>query len=141
VNAPANNANNGSGLGGLFGAFAGNAQAAAPPPGGGNFIEHFRRGPDGQAEDTQYQIVSRDDAYAVRSDQGSDQGYNGYGGDGRWTPGRTYYPNQGWGPAPPPPPSPQPLARGLFQPWGGQNGAPQPAPRREPDYFWGGRYN
>src|SRR5579859_4381990 len=36
VNAPANNANNGSGLGGLFGAFAGNAQAAAPPPSGGN---------------------------------------------------------------------------------------------------------
>src|ERR1700726_2608886 len=42
LNAPA--ANNGTGIGGLFGAFAGNAQAAAPPPSGGSFIEHFRRG-------------------------------------------------------------------------------------------------
>ena len=102
LNAPA--ANNNSGLGGLFGAFAGNAQPAAPPPGGGSFIEHFRRGADGQAEDTQYQIVSRADAYAVRTDPNTDQGsyYNGpggYGSDGRWTTGRTYYPNQGWGPA------------------------------------------
>jgi membrane carboxypeptidase/penicillin-binding protein len=144
LNAPANN---GSGLGGLFGAFAGNAQAAAPPAGGGGFIEHIRRDAEGKAEDTQYQIVSREDAY-VRSEQGYDQNsyyggqgsnYGGYGSDGRWTTGRTYYPNQGWGPAPQQPP--QPLARGLFQPWGSQNSAPQPAPRREPDYFWGGRYN
>ena len=142
LNAPA--ANNNSGLGGLFGAFAGNAQPAAPPPGGGSFIEHFRRGADGQAEDTQYQIVSRADAYAVRTDPNADQGsyYNGpggYGSDGRWTTGRVYYPNQGWSPAPPPPP--QPVARGLFQPWGGQNGGQQPAPQRGPDNFWGGRYN
>jgi membrane carboxypeptidase/penicillin-binding protein len=137
-------ANDNSGIGGLFGAFAGNAQPAAPPPGGGSFIEHFRRGADGQAEDTQYQIVSRADAYVVRTDPNADQGsyYNGpggYGSDGRWTTGRTYSPNQGWGPAPPPPP--QPVARGLFQPWNGQNGGQQPAQRREPDYFWGGRYN
>ena len=63
LNAPA--ANNNSGLGGLFGAFAGNAPPPAPPPGGG-FIEHFRRDAEGKAEDTQYQIVSREDAYAVR---------------------------------------------------------------------------
>ncbi|MGA8497457.1 MAG: transglycosylase domain-containing protein [Xanthobacteraceae bacterium] len=142
LNAPA--ANNNSGIGGLFGAFAGNAQAAAPPPGSGSFIEHFRRDADGKAEDTQYQIVSREDAYAVRSDPNADQGSyysgpGGYGSDGRWTTGRTYYPNQGWSPAPPPPP--QPVARGLFQPWGSQNGAPQPAPQRAPDSFWGGRYN
>ena len=139
LNAPANNANNNSGFGGLFGAFAGNAQPPAPPPGGG-FIEHFRRDAEGKAQDTQYQIVSREDAYAVRSDPGNDQVYGGYGNDGRWTTGRTYYPNQGWGPAPQPPP-PQPLARGLFQPWGGQNGAPQPVPQRGRDSFWGGRYN
>ena len=143
LNAPA--ANNNSGIGGLFGAFAGNSQPPAPPPGGG-FIEHFRRDAEGKAEDTQYQIVSREDAYAVRSDPNSDQGsyYNGqggYGSDGRWTTGRTYYPNQGWGPAAPPPPPPQPVARGLFQPWGSQNGAPQPVPQRGPYSFWGGRYN
>jgi hypothetical protein len=143
LNAPANNANN-SGLGGLFGAFAGNAQPPAPPPGGGSFIEHFRRDAEGKPEDTQYQIVSREDAYAVRSDPGNDQGsyyggQGGYGNDGRWTTGRTYYPNQGWSPAPPPPP--QPVARGLFQPWGGQNGGQQPAPQRGQDNFWGGRYN
>jgi penicillin-binding protein 1A len=142
--------------GGLFGLFAGNAEAAAPARSAG-FIEHFRRDAEGKAEDTQYQIVSREDAYA-RSEQSYEQNsyyggqgsyyggqgsyYGGYGGDGRWTTGRTYYPNQGWGPAPQQAP-PQPLARGLFQPQprGSQNSAPQPAPRREPDYFWGGRYN
>ncbi len=147
VNARANNAN---GFGGLFGAFAGNAEPAAPPPGGGSFIEHFRRDAEGKAEDTQYQIVSRENAYAVRNDQGNepsnDQGsyypsYGGYGNDGRWTTGRTYFPNRGWGPAPSQPPPPQPMARGLFQPWGSQNGGQQPAPQRGPDNFWGGRYN
>jgi membrane peptidoglycan carboxypeptidase len=142
-------ANNNSDGGGLFGAFAGNNQPPAPPPGGG-FIEHFRRDADGKPEDTQYQIVSREDAYAVRSDQSNDQGndqgsyypgYGGYGNDGRWTTGRTYSPNQGWGPAPSQPPPPQPVARGLFQPWGGQNGGQQPAPQRGPFSFWGGRYN
>jgi penicillin-binding protein 1A len=141
LNSPA--ANNNPGIGGLFGAFAGNAQPPAPPPGGG-FIEHFRRDAEGKAEDTQYQIVSREDAYAVRSDPNTDQGsyyggQGGYGSDGRWTTGRTYYPNQGWSPAPSPPP--QPVARGLFQPWGSQNGGQQPAPQRSPDSFWGGRYN
>jgi hypothetical protein len=147
VNARANNAN---GFGGLFGAFAGNAEPAAPPPGGGSFIEHFRRDAEGKAEDTQYQIVSRENAYAVRNDQGNEPsndqgsyypGYGGYGNDGRWTTGRTYFPNRGWGPAPSQPPPPQPMARGLFQPWGSQNGGQQPAPQRGPDSFWGGRYN
>jgi len=137
-------ANTATGIGGLFGAFAGNAEPPAPPAGGGSFIEHFRRDADGKPEDTQYQIVSREDAYAVRTDPNTDQGsyyggQGGYGSDGRWTTGRTYYPNQGWSPAPPPPP--QPVARGLFQPWGGQNGGQQPAPQRGPDNFWGGRYN
>ncbi|MGB6567607.1 MAG: transglycosylase domain-containing protein, partial [Xanthobacteraceae bacterium] len=31
---------------------------------GGNFVEHFRRSADGQVADTQYQLVSQDDAYA-----------------------------------------------------------------------------
>jgi penicillin-binding protein 1A len=146
LNAPAAPANNGFGI---FGVFANNAPAPAPAPGGGNFIEHFRRGPDGQATDTQYQILSRESAYALReAPPGGDQGYYaGYGAppgnDGRWTTGRSYFPNQGWTPARPPPvpPPPQPLARGLFQPGYGPNGGQPPPSRREPDYLWGGRYN
>ena len=41
---------------------------------GGNFIEHFRRGADGQVADTQYQLVSQDDAYA---DQGGESNPSG----------------------------------------------------------------
>ena len=33
---------------------------------GGNFIEHFRRSADGQVADTQYQLMSQDDAYAYQ---------------------------------------------------------------------------
>jgi len=114
---------------------------------GGNFVEHFRRGADGQPEDTQYQMVSREDAYSAQSNSdyyygGTYGGGGGYDSDGRWVGGRSYYPNQGWSPAPPGPPRPappQPLARGLFQPWPFPSGAQQPAPRQ--DYFWGGRYN
>jgi membrane carboxypeptidase/penicillin-binding protein len=139
--------------------FGGNANANNVPHSGGSFIEHFRRGSDGQIADTQYQLVSRTDAYSMTSDpqqygdQGSpgDQGY-GYGpqgNDGHWTSGRSYDPNRGWqsGPpqpaargyfgAPPQPPPQQPVARGLF-------GLPlfgsQPAPR-DPNYYSGGRYN
>ena len=54
-------------------------------------------------------------------------------------PGGLILPIRAGGPAPPPPP--QPMARGLFQPWGSQNGGQQPAPQRGPDSFWGGRYN
>ena len=43
--------------------FARRRPIAAPQASGG-FIEHFRRGADGQVADTQYQLVSREDAYA-----------------------------------------------------------------------------
>ncbi len=107
----------------------------------GNFVEHFRRGADGEVADTQYQMMSPEDVYSARSEpqQYGDQGYYGgyygpQGNDGRW--GRSYYPNQGWQQGPPQqPPAPQPLARGLFQPWN----SPQAPPRQ--DYYWGGRYN
>ncbi len=47
--------------------------------GSGNFVEHFRRGPDGQIADTQYQLVSREDAYSGRYDQPpQDQNQYGY---------------------------------------------------------------
>ncbi|HXX50533.1 MAG TPA: transglycosylase domain-containing protein [Xanthobacteraceae bacterium] len=98
--------------------------------GGGNFIEHFRRTADGQADDTQYQLVSREDAYYQdqqwgNSDQGSFWSGGGYNGNGQWI-GRSYYPNQNWPNQnwsnqnwrqPPQPPPSQPTARGLFQPW------------------------
>jgi penicillin-binding protein 1A len=105
--------------------------------GGQGFIEHFKRAADGQVEDTQYQLVSPEDAYASGEEgQWGDQGYPD--NDGHWTGGRSYYPNQGWQPMPPQPP-PQPTARGLFQFW--NDNWQRPAPRRDPDYFWGGRFN
>ncbi len=36
--------------------------------GRGGFVEHFRLGADGQVDETQYQLVSREDAYASRSE-------------------------------------------------------------------------
>jgi penicillin-binding protein 1A len=137
-----------AGSGGLFG--NGGIFASAPPPppppaatSGGGFIEHFRRAADGQIDDTQYQLVSRESAYSLRYEgqQAPDgPGFFGSwgspsGDNGRWTTGRTYSPNQGWQGQPPPPP-PQPLARGLFQPY-----QQQPASPRDPNSYWGGRFN
>jgi penicillin-binding protein 1A len=120
-----------------FGIFSFGGNTASANNGNSNFIEHFRRGADGQPADTQYQMVSRDDAYNL---QNNAYYYGGQqGDDGRWTAGRAYYPNQGWSPVPPRPAPPQPVARGLFQPWPNSFGAQQQAPRQ--DYFWGGRYN
>ena len=95
---------------------------------GGNFIEHFRRSADGQVADTQYQLVSQDDAYAY---QGGES--NPFWGGASDYSGRSYYPNQGWQPLPPqaPPRPPSGGLFGLFRPWG------QPPPSR--NYFWGGR--
>ncbi len=121
-------ANNDGLFGGMFG---------APPsqqPSGKAFVEHFRRSADGQIADTQYQLVSREDAYYQSQQMGNnDQGFfggGGYNGNGQWI-GRSYYPNQGWQ-APPQPPSRGIF--GLFQPW-----SQQPQPRQ--DYYWGRRIN
>ena len=106
---------------------------------GGAFIEHFRRSPDGQVADTQYQLVSQADVYAMHEDQQQGDPNNPYGNNpyGYEQGGRAYFPNQGWQPGPPPQQS-QPVARGLF-------GLPlfgQPAPVvRSPNTIWGGRYN
>jgi penicillin-binding protein 1A len=94
---------------------------------GGNFIEHFRRSADGQVADTQYQLVSQDDAYAYQG--GESNPFWGGAADGS---GRTYYPNRGWQPVP----QQQPISRGLFglfHPW-----SAQPPPPNQ-GYFWGGR--
>jgi len=112
---------------------------------GGNFVEHFRRSADGQVADTQYQFVSRDDAYYQdqqwgNNDQGSFWGGGGYNGNGQWI-GRSYYPNQSWSnqnwrqpPQPPAQPA-QPAARGLFQPWHWSDNPPLR------NFFWGGGVN
>jgi penicillin-binding protein 1A len=81
-----------------------------PQSQGQTFIEHFRRGTDGQIADTQYQLVSRDDAYATQGDQGGF--FGGGNSNGQWI-GRNYYPGQSWQ-------SQSAPARGLFglfQPW------------------------
>ena len=97
---------------------------------GGGFIEHFRRSSNGQVADTQYQLVSREDAY-YQSQWGNDDQSYPWGGAGDNN-GRSYFPNQGWRPLPPQPP----VARSLFQPW-----SDQPPPQRNRDFFWGGRLN
>jgi membrane carboxypeptidase/penicillin-binding protein len=119
--------------------FLGFGQSQPSPSQG--FIEHFRRSADGQVADTQYELVSREDAYYQSQPQGDDQQSFFWGGGpnngGQWV-GRSYYQNQRWQQAPPqPPPSQQ--SRGpfsLFQPW-----TQQPPPRQNQDYFWGGRVN
>jgi penicillin-binding protein 1A len=99
---------------------------------GRGFIEHFRLGPDGRFVETQYQLVSQQEAYAPRNQEEwsttSESYWPGAPSDeGRSVGGRSYYPGQGWRPgmpqsASPQPPPPQPMARGLFGPlfWGGR---------------------
>jgi penicillin-binding protein 1A len=118
----------------------------AAPGSAGGFIEHFRRNEAGQIEDTQYQLVSRDDAYAASGYQSNNdnqwgwgnlfggQNYNGQPG------ARSYYPNQGWQ-------QQQPQSRGIFgffQQWTQPQPQPQPQPRRyqgDQGYYWGGHVN
>jgi membrane carboxypeptidase/penicillin-binding protein len=111
--------------------------------GGRGFVEHFRLDPDGRFNETQYQLVSRDDAYASSNpDQGPpDQGWGGWGwgapsaqGAGGPMGGRSYYPSQDGQP------QPRPLARGLFAPWSDPDD-PRNRVRRDSDYFFGGRVN
>ncbi|MGB7175905.1 MAG: transglycosylase domain-containing protein [Xanthobacteraceae bacterium] len=140
------NANNGGGGNGFWANF-GNT-AANPPPSGGAFIEHFKRGTDGQVADTQYMLVSHEDAYATSQGQYGDDDQNNsffgnlFGGNrsnGQWI-GRSYYPNQGWSQgsqAPQPQAPPQPPARGFFQPW---NWSDNPPAQRSQNYY-GGRSN
>jgi membrane peptidoglycan carboxypeptidase len=123
----------------IFGGIFNPQSPPQPASGRGGFVEHFRRGPDGQIADTQYQLVSREDAYYQSQWGNEDQSYygngygNGYGGNGQWV-GRSYYPSQSWRPAPP---SPQSFFRGLFQPWNSQ----PTVQGRDSDYFWGRRLN
>jgi penicillin-binding protein 1A len=109
----------------------------------GGFIEHFRRGADGLIEDTENELLSREDAYAMRSWGGTiSEGYWAAPADGRYVTGRGYYPAQGW--QPPPQPGPFETLRGLFAPLFGNSGDYDDSrahARRDPDYFWGGQPN
>ena len=112
---------------------------------GRGFIEHFRLDATGRFEETQYQLVSREDAYGSRAGSVS-EGYWAAQGDDGFVPGRSYYPAQGWQQGPAQPPVPQPLLpqplRGLFAPlFGDSSESPPNGVRRDPDYFWGKRTN
>jgi penicillin-binding protein 1A len=116
--------------------FLGFGQPQQPPSSGQTFVEHFRRGADGQAADTQYDLVNRDDAYASQG-SGTDPGLFGGPNNSQWSGGRAYFPNQGWQQGPPQVPAPLRGIFGLFQP----RPAPAQQPRQNQDYFWGGRVN
>ena len=109
---------------------------------GQGFVEHFRLGPDGRFTETQYQLVSREDVYAARTEQPANEGW----GWGSWGWGnRQQNDNWGWqswraAPQQQQQQQPQqPVARGLFTPWFENNEQPRRRARRDPDYFWGGR--
>ena len=124
----------------------------------GGFIEHFRLAADGRFDETQYQLVSHQEASEETGPPTSGWGGLGWGAQPPPPPppqdrdsARNYYP--GWGarqpgyaspgwqrPLPPQPPPPRPMARGLFSPYYDADDPPAPV-RRNPDYFWGGRLN
>ena len=97
----------------------------------------------GTVEETQYQLVSHEDAYGSRMGTAS-EGYWAAQGDNSFVPGRSYYPAQGWQQGPPQPSVPQPVLpqplRGLFSPLFGDSSESNGV-RRDPDYFWGKRTN
>ncbi len=113
--------------------------------GGHGFIEHFRLAADGRLDDTQYQLVSRAEAYSVEQEPygGRDRRWIGLGWGGGDEEirggGRPYYEaSPGWRRMPPQPPPP--MARGLFTPFFDSNDSRYRAPRGSGD-FWGGPVN
>jgi penicillin-binding protein 1A len=118
--------------------------------GHGDFVEHFRIGSDGQVAETQYELVSQEEAEERQNEQtqlstnGENPGFGQPQGWGLPNPfGSLFAP---WGSnqaqQPQPQPQPQPQARGLFAPWGNQGyQRPQQPQQRDPNSFWGGHYN
>jgi penicillin-binding protein 1A len=122
--------------------------------GRGDLMEHFRIGPDGEVANTQYQLVSQEEAadrrndetYGSNDDQEYYHGYGPPGDEGRWQqappPWGGLFGN--WGrPAyaqPPQPVAPPPSARGLFTPQGDNRAYGGPPPPRDPNSFWGGHF-
>jgi penicillin-binding protein 1A len=112
-----------------------------PLPGGrGSLVEHFRIGPDGRMADTQYQLVSREQADAEGGETqypggGYYQGYGGYPTGAQGYGGGSYYrdySDQGGGPGT------QSRPRGLFYNWGTRSYEPQPQPSQRGYYTPGG---
>jgi len=114
--------------------------------GGRAITECLRIDRSGQVVDTQYQLVSRDDAYAAREPRGdyyNPFGYNGYYYEQRQAPGYYYYDNNGrYVPAPRDsirPPG-QFYGQGTYgrprDPYGREYQTPQ---RIDPGYIWGNR--
>jgi penicillin-binding protein 1A len=140
------NGNNNGGGNGFWSAFGGAAASNNAPSSGSAFIEHFKRGPDGQVADTQYQLVNQADAYASANQGQEDDNQNNWffgafsnGGNrnsGQWV-GRSYYPNQNWQAPQAQAPQQPPPARGFFQPW---NWSDNPPAQRSQNYY-GGRTN
>jgi penicillin-binding protein 1A len=117
-----------------------------PVQGGrGDIIEHFHIGDDGRVADTHYLLISPEQAEEQREEAtqyGNNEPGYGYGGYGEAPPnygGRSYYPSQGWQQRLPQPPPPPP--RGLFGNWSTPAYGAQPQPQRNPNYFWGGRFD
>ncbi len=131
------------------------------PPGTRGFMETFRLGDRGDLDETQYRLVTREDAYAMRggdtgypSDDG-DQAYYGRPSDdgrvygrpsdadgffGQQPPWRSDNPQTYWREAPRGQYPAQPQQRGLFTnpPWWDNNDSRERTSRRrvDPDYFW-----
>ena len=107
--------------------------------GGRTFVEHFRRDPTGDVADTQYRLVSRDEAYAYRDRDPRADGE----ALGTWF---GNYNNDRYAQFPP---WREPLSRPSAAPWRGLFGGPfwwddderaQRRPRRiDPDYPWSNR--
>ena len=76
---------------------------------------------------------------AMRAKGTTDQGWGALGLGCRCLSGPVLLsvPGLAAGAAPPPP---RPMARGLFTPWSDPDD-PRNRARRDPDYFWGGRFN
>jgi membrane carboxypeptidase/penicillin-binding protein len=119
--------------------------------GRGNFVEHFRVGSDGRIADTQYSMLSHQEADMRREEGYANNGEGGYYGNSNsgWQPfGRGFFGNWGgnnWGnqyPAQPQQPQPRqaPTARGFFAPWS-SNPAYQGPLQRDPDNPGGGRFD
>ena len=133
----------------------------------GDFVEHFRIGPNGQFADTQNQLVSaeaaaeqrQEQAYAAYNGPGYEGGAGAYGGAAEAYDGRYYSSNGGWQQQPPPqsrglfgnwtlpgfqqpppPAPPPPSGRGYYAPYGNNPtyGAQRPPPR---GYYGGGGYD
>jgi penicillin-binding protein 1A len=113
------------------------------PNGSRGFLEHFHLSRDGQLDDTQYRLVSREEADMYReADMQGDEtapGYPSASNGSLYPPGSTYYDRDGRLTQTPPNWQAQQRPGGLFgfffgrQPFGGYD--QQPYPRRiDPDY-------